>query len=206
MSGYTDLNHWFPNQSRIEIVGLSGSPSARNAKAIKRRPLPISAATSFSELRLPNRARGHPANNEPLLRPASFEVPKPKSFNNNLDSQHVADGNESCNLCARCEQTVDPVEAARLEARHLSTKEAQEANVVTWDGPQDLANPKNWPRRKKWTALVTSALVTFCTSFAASISAPTIYAAGRAFDRSPEVMLLSLSLYVVGMAIGPLVW
>ena len=42
-------------------------------------------------------------------------------------------------------------------------------NLVTFDGPKDPLNPKNWPNRKKWIATLIMALYAFLAPFASSI-------------------------------------
>lgn len=34
------------------------------------------------------------------------------------------------------------------------------SNIVTWDGPDDQSNPKNWPRKRKWLITVVCCLLT----------------------------------------------
>ena len=36
--------------------------------------------------------------------------------------------------------------------------DAPDPNVVTWQGKDDPANPKNWPRKRKWAATFVSML------------------------------------------------
>jgi len=42
-------------------------------------------------------------------------------------------------------------------------------NLVTFDGPKDPLNPKNWPSKKKWIATLIMALYAFLAPFASSI-------------------------------------
>jgi hypothetical protein len=35
-------------------------------------------------------------------------------------------------------------------------------NVVTWDGPDDPANPRNWSLRRKWLITILFSVTTFC--------------------------------------------
>lgn len=35
---------------------------------------------------------------------------------------------------------------------------ARDENLVDWEGPADPLNPKNWPRNKKWAAVITGSL------------------------------------------------
>ena len=46
---------------------------------------------------------------------------------------------------------------------------AIDENLVTFDGPKDPMNPKNWPARKKWSTTLIMALYAFLAPFASSI-------------------------------------
>jgi len=78
-------------------------------------------------------------------------------------------------------------------------------NIVDWDGPDDPKNPMNWSRKKKLGITVLLGLVTMGSSFASSSFSPTFDAVSMEFGVSTEVVTLSLSLYVLGFAFGPLV-
>ncbi|KAH9907202.1 polyamine transporter 1 [Xylariomycetidae sp. FL2044] len=99
--------------------------------------------------------------------------------------------------------------AARDEEERLSVadnKENPEPNLVDWDGPEDPANPQNWSWQKKlWTTLMAS-ICTLTVSFGSSVLAPAIGVLGEEYDVSDTVATLSITLYVLGFAAGPLVW
>lgn len=42
-------------------------------------------------------------------------------------------------------------------------KPAGDPNIVSWDGPDDPANPKNWTMRKKWGNIAVLSILTFIT-------------------------------------------
>lgn len=35
----------------------------------------------------------------------------------------------------------------------IAPESKPESNLVTWDGPNDPRNPKNWPSKRKWAAV-----------------------------------------------------
>lgn len=47
-----------------------------------------------------------------------------------------------------------PAQLAKRRKRRLDRKNTvlKDPNMVTWDGPHDSENPKNWPFRRKWGA------------------------------------------------------
>lgn len=46
-----------------------------------------------------------------------------------------------------------------LEAALPCEGEDVTANIVDWDGPNDAANPINWPSRKRWAQIITVAIL-----------------------------------------------
>ena len=51
-------------------------------------------------------------------------------------------------------ESTSDVEAGRQAAAPTSAGEEKDANVVDWDGPDDPANPRNWPARLKMANVV----------------------------------------------------
>ncbi|KAJ8102607.1 major facilitator superfamily domain-containing protein [Lipomyces tetrasporus] len=90
--------------------------------------------------------------------------------------------------------------------RGMSRVDSKNPDVVGWDGPNDPANPFNWPNRKKWRITLIVALVTFCVAFASSVFTAGISSIAEEFHISSTVATLGLTLYVVGFATGPLVF
>ena len=81
-----------------------------------------------------------------------------------------------------------------------------DANIVWWDGPDDPANPYNFPT---WQKVVNCGLIsalTFITPLASSIFAPGVPELMEEFrSRSTELAAFVVSVYVLGFASGPLV-
>jgi|SRR5690242_2975449 len=82
-------------------------------------------------------------------------------------------------------------------------EEARDPNVVDWDGPDDPANPLNWPAKKKWSIIAALGAVTFITPLASSFFAPGVPQVMRAFDEQSNLMAtFVVSVYLLGFAIG----
>ncbi|RAK89211.1 putative efflux pump antibiotic resistance protein [Aspergillus costaricaensis CBS 115574] len=76
---------------------------------------------------------------------------------------------------------------------------------VTWDGPDDPENPKNWPMKKKWAAVVTVSCFTFISPVSSSMVAPALSAISAEFNITDEVISqLTLSVFILAYAVGPL--
>ncbi|PNP38763.1 hypothetical protein TGAMA5MH_09328 [Trichoderma gamsii] len=70
----------------------------------------------------------------------------------------------------------------------------------------DSQDPLNMSMARKWTITVLQAMSALVVTFASSIYASSIFDIKRHFDVSEEVATLGLALYVLGFALGPLIW
>ncbi|OAX40253.1 MFS general substrate transporter [Rhizopogon vinicolor AM-OR11-026] len=72
--------------------------------------------------------------------------------------------------------------------------------------PDDKENPKNWSRRRRWYLTYLAALLAFNATFA--LSAPSGIATQLmvGFKLSEELAALTISLFVAGYCVGPLLW
>ncbi|KAH8601093.1 MFS general substrate transporter [Bisporella sp. PMI_857] len=77
--------------------------------------------------------------------------------------------------------------------------------LIDWI-PLDPRNPLLFTRRKKWLIASISAISTLVMAFCSSVYTGGLADAEKAFDTSRQTVLLGLSMYVVGFAIGPLLW
>ncbi|KAI5270855.1 MFS transporter [Aureobasidium subglaciale] len=77
--------------------------------------------------------------------------------------------------------------------------------LVTWV-PGDAGNPLNWSTSFKWLVTMTVAMTCFATAFASSAFSGTLRELVYGFHASPELITAGVSLFVLGFALGPLVW
>ncbi|KAL8863555.1 MAG: hypothetical protein Q9178_000236 [Gyalolechia marmorata] len=76
---------------------------------------------------------------------------------------------------------------------------------VTWDGPDNLQNPKNWSTKQRWAATIVVSSFTFISPVSSSMVAPAIPAIAKDFDITNKVeSQMVLSIFVLAYAIGPL--
>jgi MFS family permease len=64
----------------------------------------------------------------------------------------------------------------------------------------------NFPRGRKWAIAILQSLSTFAVTFASSAYVSGIEGVRQRFGVSSEVATLGLSLFVLGFALGPLIW
>lgn len=73
----------------------------------------------------------------------------------------------------------------------------EKSDLVEFDGPDDVGNPKNWSRRKRWAITVAMGLMTFVVTFASSIFSVAIDAVSLEYHVSPVVATLGVSLFLL---------
>lgn len=81
-----------------------------------------------------------------------------------------------------------------------------ESYVVDFDGISDLSHPQNWSFGRKIRTLSVLVLVITISTIGSGISAPATSAVADIFNVPDTVSLLATSLYLVGYALGPILW
>ncbi|KAL2886577.1 putative MFS-type transporter [Ceratocystis lukuohia] len=72
--------------------------------------------------------------------------------------------------------------------------------------PNDPENPKNWSKAFKWYCTMVVAVTCFVVAFSSSVITPGISGVKQRFDVSDEVALLTITVFVVGFGVGPMVF
>ncbi|KAL8845957.1 MAG: hypothetical protein Q9221_008919 [Calogaya cf. arnoldii] len=88
-----------------------------------------------------------------------------------------------------------------------SSKSVKDPNLVTWDGPDDPQNPKNWSTKQRWAATIVVSSFTFISPVSSSMVAPAISTIASEFNITNEIeSQMVLSIFVLAYAIGPLLF
>ncbi|GMM53308.1 Tpo1 protein [Starmerella bacillaris] len=77
---------------------------------------------------------------------------------------------------------------------------------IDWLGPDDPEMPINWSWGRKHKALSMCAIGAMVTVFGSAIIAPAAEVIEEVFHVGLPVSILNVSLYVLGFAIGPVIW
>ncbi|KAH9238778.1 hypothetical protein K456DRAFT_1827877 [Colletotrichum gloeosporioides 23] len=72
--------------------------------------------------------------------------------------------------------------------------------------PEDPHNPQTLATSKKWAYTILQAIATFAVAFVSTAYSGGIAEVIRTFGVSTEIGILGVSLFVVGFAVGPLLW
>ncbi|CAN6625606.1 polyamine transporter 1 [Trichomonascus vanleenenianus] len=77
--------------------------------------------------------------------------------------------------------------------------------LVTWDGPDDPENPRNWSFREKWVCTGIVGFYTMVSPLSSSILSPAVESISKDLDITNEtIQSLSVSIFVLAWAICPL--
>ncbi|KAJ1323414.1 MFS transporter DHA1 family multidrug resistance protein [Microdochium nivale] len=94
--------------------------------------------------------------------------------------------------------------------REIAQEPLPESNlaegIVAWDSQDDPEMPLNWSPARKWFQVATISAITLLTPFVSSALAPGIAAMMRDLGvQSPIVGSMTVSIYLLGYVVGPLV-
>lgn len=77
-------------------------------------------------------------------------------------------------------------------------------NIVSWDGPHDPENPRNWPTSCKVPFVIVTSMMVTCVSFGSSVFAPAEQVFATDFSVPLIIGQLAVSLWILGFFAGPL--
>ncbi|KAJ5909052.1 Major facilitator superfamily domain general substrate transporter [Penicillium taxi] len=86
-----------------------------------------------------------------------------------------------------------------------NTNANKDLNLVTWSGPDDPENPKNWPKSVKWKNTCVISLFVFISPVSSSMIAPAMEDLGKALGmHSSFETYMSMAIFILAYAIGPI--
>ncbi|KPM45342.1 putative MFS-type transporter [Neonectria ditissima] len=98
---------------------------------------------------------------------------------------------------------VEPEAVARKSGQYDGAE--RRYKLVTFT-PNDPENPKNWSKAYKWWCTMVVAVTCFVVAFASSVITADIAGVVKDLDVSEEVALVSISVFVVGFGVGPMIF
>ncbi|KAJ5404867.1 Major facilitator superfamily domain general substrate transporter [Penicillium sp. CMV-2018d] len=103
-------------------------------------------------------------------------------------------------------ETDSEIEASVDDTDLSKPIELKDPNVIDWDGPDDPANPLNWPASRKNIHVAIVSIFTLTANLAATMFAPGAAELADEFGITDSTLeTMTVSLYVLGFAIGPLI-
>ncbi|KZF22519.1 MFS general substrate transporter [Xylona heveae TC161] len=97
-----------------------------------------------------------------------------------------------------------PADVEDPNAEPESPEAAEKEFEVQWDGDQDPLNPRSFQTGRKWIITIICSLASFCVTCVSSIYSTTYDQITKEFHVSREVATLGLSMFVVGLGLGPM--
>ena len=102
-------------------------------------------------------------------------------------------------------ESVNDIEKATTQATGTSHEPAQRVRTaVDWDGPDDPENPLNWPLLLRAYHTLSIGFLSFAVTAGSSLISPGTPEIEEHFQVSRTVAILPLTLYVLGLAFGPI--
>ena len=95
----------------------------------------------------------------------------------------------------------------RLQHTNKSSRSQQQRDphLVTWEGIDDPENPKNWPTKRKWAAVLVVSSFTFISPVSSSMVAPALPQMKQDLHVDNEVLSqMMLSIFILAYGVGPL--
>ncbi|KAI7235949.1 hypothetical protein KC343_g11394, partial [Hortaea werneckii] len=99
----------------------------------------------------------------------------------------------------------DPEKTMNENAHHDIPPASQFITAQDWTGPDDPENPHNWSLLKRCLHIFPIAFLSFAVTAGSSLITPSTPEIAQQFSVSRTVSILSLSLFVFGLGIGPMI-
>jgi DHA1 family multidrug resistance protein-like MFS transporter len=93
--------------------------------------------------------------------------------------------------------------ASSTERQPLLNDHAKDPFVVVFSGSDDPLDPMNMAPWRKWLCAIILGLMTFTVTFSSSIFSAAVNVTAEEFGVSVQTMALATSLFIIGLAAGP---
>lgn len=90
------------------------------------------------------------------------------------------------------------------DAEKQEPQQPSESFLVEWDGDKDPLDPRTWAPARKWFYICLVATGSMMVTATSSLYSAAYQQVEREFNSSEEVAILGLSLYVLGLSVGPM--
>ncbi|PWN44737.1 putative mfs-multidrug-resistance transporter [Ceraceosorus guamensis] len=97
-------------------------------------------------------------------------------------------------------------EREELELERFKSQAGKDQVIVHWEGADDPENPQNWSNAYKAYLTIMGALLVLNSTFTSSAPSGIVEPMIAYFQFSSEVATLTISLWVAGYCLGPLIW
>ncbi|EMC99186.1 hypothetical protein BAUCODRAFT_394455 [Baudoinia panamericana UAMH 10762] len=106
---------------------------------------------------------------------------------------------------ARMGEYTEETETGLKTVQSRKSGRQEQYELVTFK-PGDKENPKNWSTPYKWYCTMTVAITCFAVAFNSAVITADLEGVARTFHVGEEVALLTITLFVVGFGVGPMLF
>ncbi|QSZ30230.1 hypothetical protein DSL72_004752 [Monilinia vaccinii-corymbosi] len=100
------------------------------------------------------------------------------------------------------ERDIEASPKLRREKTQRSSRSVRDPNLVSWEGPNDPENPKNWTTGRKWAATLVVSSFTFISPVSSSMVAPALASISSDLNIVNSIeQSLVLSIFVLAYAV-----
>ncbi|KAK5260611.1 Synaptic vesicle transporter SVOP [Exophiala xenobiotica] len=110
---------------------------------------------------------------------------------------------DDANMAEYTEETAQGIIPKRTVSRVTGLEEEHELVTFTLNDPE---NPKNWSKPYKWWCTMVVAFTCFVVAFNSAVITADLEGVSETFNVSLEVSLLTITMFVIGFGVGPLVF
>lgn len=101
-------------------------------------------------------------------------------------------------------QLAGDVETQQIPEQSVLTPSILDPYLVSWDGSNDVTNPKNWTLGRKWLVTIVVSTYTFISTVSTLIVPPALITlAPDLHIHSPFAASLTLSIFLLAYGFGP---
>lgn len=128
-----------------------------------------------------------------------------KDVKSGHSGETVAEQIEKEKSSADLEKQAGPSPSSASTPNEDEEKEEKDPNLVTWDSPDSMENPRNWSLHRRWGVIAIVSTYTFLSPLSSSMIAPALPLISEQFHVTSTVLQsLMLSVFVLAYAVGPL--
>jgi len=132
---------------------------------------------------------------------------EPASPPSNFNAPGAAEGRTGAPIPnSAANSSTDSHEREMIQSKKGSHVDTRKDYKMVAFAPGDPEDPKNWSNARKWWCTMVVAVTCFVVAFASSVITADIGSMATEFGVSYEAGLVSISVFVVGFGVGPMIF
>ncbi|KAJ5959890.1 Major facilitator superfamily domain general substrate transporter [Penicillium vulpinum] len=100
---------------------------------------------------------------------------------------------------------LEAAKSTTLTEPSLNADVNRDPDLITWSGPDDPENPKNWPKGLKWKNTWVISLFVFISPVSSSMIAPAMQDLGKSLKMHSDLeVYMSMAIFILAYSVGPI--